>query len=78
MFVDARGFCPRHPLNSQFTNQSSSVAVGHAFEVVNAGVRDKRLEFEPRIVVVPEQPVDHVSAVACTGGTDTCLVDVRL
>src|SRR5689334_1049948 len=38
-------------------------------------MRDKGLYFEPRVVVVAEQPIDHVAAIARTRGPDTVTVD---
>src|SRR5688572_19530200 len=49
----------------------------HTFEVVNTIVRDEHFEPEPRIVVVPEDPVDHVTAITGARSSDATPIDKR-
>src|SRR6185295_9006336 len=49
----------------------------HALEVVDAVVRDKHLEADTRIVVVSENPVDHVTAITRTGSANTITINIR-
>src|SRR5689334_3323209 len=49
----------------------------HALEVVDAVVRDEHLEAEARIVVVSQNPVDHVAAETRARGADAIAINVR-
>src|SRR6185369_3744461 len=50
----------------------------HALEIVNTVVRDEHFEPEPRIVVVPEDPVDHVATITRARRANTIAIDKRV
>src|SRR5438034_314595 len=72
------GIFPGHAFEFPIDEPELLGRAGHAFQVVNAGMRDERLEFKARIVVVSEEPIDHVAAITCAGGANAIAVDERL
>src|ERR1044072_6349439 len=73
-----RRIAPRRSLKLPLRKPKLFGGAVHAFEVVNTIVRNQHFETEPRIVVVSEDPVDHVTTVTRPGRADAVTIEERI